>query len=196
MTLNREEVTRLVGAYDTYKGIVAKAAEVLPFSGPTIAKYWRAEGLEIKRKERKLRADGRAVHAISKINISKIIKAHETYKGDLVDATKNLPFAKPTIAKYWAEKELERVYRLRGYPRPVIRFTDEKIEEIIEAHRTYNGMVAAAARELNVSKSSVLKYWEQEDLERKTYKKNPHVQLQLITQYAHSQLSSDYSDPH
>jgi len=184
MTLTKEEVERVVAAYPTYQGKATEAANELPFSQPTITKYWEEAGLGTKKVKRRLRKDGRAVHSISEEKISRITAAHETYKGNLVDATANLPFARSSIKKYWGEAGLKITYRKRGLRKdgkPSLALRDEQIVQIVEAHETYNGVISAAAEASGVSHTTVRKYWDIENLETRTKRKNPTVNFSPVT---------------
>lgn len=104
MPLDNKEISAIIEAHGLYNGDAAEAARHLPYSGPTIIKYWRANGLPIG--ECGLRADGKYGWSPTDEEISEITRSHGSCDGNAAEAARHLQYSSVTIRRYWKENNL------------------------------------------------------------------------------------------
>ena len=97
--------------------------------------------------------------------INEIIDAHETYGGNALETSRQIPYSFSAILKYWREAGLEiaGIGWTPGKP----RLTQQQIDDIIQAHETYQGDLHEASKHLPNLKKTIKNYWEKSGLEVK-----------------------------
>jgi len=86
------------------------------------------------------------------------VKSHKTYDGRATKAASALHHDIDTILKYWKNAHLP--IREQGDS----SLSDEKVDGVVAAHRTYGGNAKKAARHLPYSPSTIRKYWREAGL--------------------------------
>ncbi|MBI4010193.1 MAG: DEAD/DEAH box helicase family protein [Candidatus Aenigmarchaeota archaeon] len=139
-------------AYYTYGGNANEAAKNLGCYASTVLGYWRRAGFEI----------GPSAMGKNKKNqqqMEDIVAAYYTYGGNSSQAAKHLGYAIGTILKYWREAGL--VTRTAKSD----MLTQEQRDRIIAAHASYDGNPVEATKNLPHRKHTIIRYWENADLE-------------------------------
>jgi len=99
--LEKDDMNLIIESYEKYNKSASKAARHLPYSAMTITKYWRREGLEVRKS---------GDHGLEVGEINNVIEAYQTYKGNSEEAAKHLSYSSPTIRKHWRNVGL-KIYK-------------------------------------------------------------------------------------
>ncbi len=149
--LNPSQISNLCGAYGVYGGNVSRAAMHLPHGRGQIRKYWVMNGLEV-------------TNRLYEWQVREIVEAHSIFKGNALAASRGLDYSDDTIVKYWRANGLEA----DGWQNQSSQTLPQKdIDQIIDAHATWNGNSLEASRHLPYAHSTICKYWAESGLDRK-----------------------------
>ncbi len=113
--LTEEQIDEIVAAYEVYGGNGWDASKHLPYSPPTIRKYWKARGLKPNPRSPPYSLDNR----LTQEQIDEIVAAYKVYGGVSQRAARYLPYSHLTIIKYWRCAGLEIMPRGRMRTRTV-----------------------------------------------------------------------------
>ena len=113
--LSNNNINKIVAAYNPCNGNVAEASQHLPYSKPTIRKYWKLNNLKAQRKSGLLESQ-----------VSEIIKAYRIHKRNISEVSRNLPYSIPTIRKYLRQNGLTLKGKC-GRPQLILSKEDETL---------------------------------------------------------------------
>jgi len=149
-SLSEDEVNEIIAAHDTYEGNAKKAAKYLPWSDFTIAKYWKREELQIRKK---------GSQPLSEDEVNEIVAAYDTCDKDATKASKYLSRARNTIVKYWRRKELQLG---KGGAQSL---SEDEVNEIVAVYDPCEGSATKASKYLSRAITTILKYWREAGLD-------------------------------
>ena len=86
--------------------------------------------------------------------IAKIVAAHTTYEGNATKAARAVGVSLASVQKYWPNAGLRVNTAAES-----LGLRQEHIAEILDAHFTYHGNAAEAARHLPYSSDTIRSYW-------------------------------------
>ncbi len=151
--LPKKEIDKIVVAHHKYNGNMSEAARHLPYSAPTIRRYWAENGLEANLNEGNKQP---------KVNVRRIIAVHKKYDGNAMVASRKLGYNASTVRRHWRDAGLQSQGKAKSR-----KLSERQIKSVLAAHRKYKGNAAEASRHLPWSDQTIMDYWKRAGLSAK-----------------------------